>query len=100
MGSRGETRKSFWNAGFNLQRDDNQLTRGNLGLGGRERRALARENSRPWGMSIFASSSVSDRAREAQRRGKSKAKGRKPIEKREGPMGMQRVTRQNKGWFS
>ena len=93
-------RKSFWNSGLNLHSDDDQLKRGNLGLGGRERRALSRENSKPWGMSIFAASSVSGRAAEAQRRAKSKAKGRKPVEKREGPTGMQRVTKQNKGWFS
>jgi nitrogen fixation protein FixH len=94
------TRKSWWNSGHVISNDDHHNSMFNLGLSGRERRALARENSRPWGQSTFASKSVSDRAKEAQRRAKSKAKGRKPVEKREGPFGMQRVTKQNKGWFS
>jgi len=69
---------------------------------------------------MFASGAISDRAREAERRGRvqksrgwfSSDKGKeapsgwfsgKPkrmVEKREGPLGQQRVTRQNRGWFT
>lgn len=97
--SNKNSRGAWWNAGHHVPRRDNQ--RGaNEGLSQREIRALDRENSRPWGQSIFASSSISDRAKEAQRRARSKAKGKKPVEKREGPLGMQRVNKNNKGWFS
>lgn len=99
-GRESKTKSAWWNSGHPLSNDDTHISTWNLGLGGRERRGMASENSRPWGSSIFAQSTVTDRAKEAKRRGKAKAKGKKFKEKRETGQGMKIATKKNKSWWS
>lgn len=68
------SRGAWWNRGHIIASDDHALSHGNTGLNARERRALADENSRPWGQTMFAARAVTDRAIEAQKRGAAKAK--------------------------
>jgi hypothetical protein len=71
------TRNTWFMRGHPVESDDHALSIFNLGLGARERRALAEENSRPWGLSLWAKSAVTDRAKEAQSRGRAKGGGGK-----------------------
>lgn len=72
VGDGTNSRGAWWNRGHIIASDDHALSHGNLGLGRRERRALAEENSRPYGLSWWAAGAVTDRAKEAQRRGRAK----------------------------
>jgi hypothetical protein len=66
------SRGAWWNRGHIISADDEELAHGNMGLNARERRALAAENSRPWGQSMFARSAVTDRAKDARAQAKAK----------------------------
>jgi hypothetical protein len=56
------SRAKWWNAGHHVPSTDNQ--RGaNEGLSAREIRALAEENTRPWGMSSYPRDAIARRAR-------------------------------------
>ena len=69
--AQNRTRNSWFKAGHHIPNDDSE--RGaNEGLSKREIRALAEENSRPWGLSWMASGAVTRRAKEAQARGRGK----------------------------
>jgi hypothetical protein len=66
------SRGAWWNRGHIISNDDEELAHGNMGLNARERRALAAENSRPWGQTMFARGAVTDRAKEARQAAKDK----------------------------
>lgn len=75
--AQNRTRNSWFKAGHHIPSDDSE--RGaNEGLSKREIRALAEENSRPWGLNWFARDAVKARAEEAQRgRGGRGGRGKK-----------------------
>jgi hypothetical protein len=68
------TRNAWFRAGHSIPSDDSH--RGaNEGLSRREIRALAEENSRPWGLNWFARDAVKARAEEAQSRARARGRG-------------------------
>ena len=71
-GDDSNSRSAWWNSGRPISNDDHVNHPLNLGLGSRERRALSEENSRPWGQSLFASSIISERTKEAKRQAEAK----------------------------
>ena len=62
--AQNRTRNSWFKAGHHIPSDDSE--RGaNEGLSRREIKALAEENSRPWGLSMFSRAAVTRRAEQA-----------------------------------
>lgn len=56
---------AWWKAGHIIEDDDHEISRFNLGLGRRERVAIAEENSYPCGHRFWPQSVITGRARRA-----------------------------------